>query len=233
MTSATDAVAKAGTARRQAEVFGLAMTLAALAGFVDATGYIHFHHLFVSFMSGNSTQAMVAAAGEDLATLFVFGRTIILFVLGVTIGECVGAISSRWGRPLVLTLEAALLGAALASLHLGLGEGWTSAALALAMGVQNAAVHKAEGISVALTYVTGTLVHVGRGVAEALRGAAPWHAALPFVGLWIGLASGGVAGALIADRSLALALLVAAGACLAILLWTLVSAAVAPDGEAR
>lgn len=231
-----DAVEKADAggeaARREpAAVFALAMILAALAGFVDATGYIHFHHLFVSFMSGNSTQAMVAAAQGDGSKLVVVGRTIVLFVAGVTVGETMGAVSTRWGRAVVLVLETALLGAALASLQLRWGEGWTAAALALAMGVQNAAVHKAEGISVALTYVTGTLVHVGRAISKALRGEAPWHAALPFLGLWIGLASGGFAGAIVAGRSLALALLVAAGACLALVLWAVASATIAPDGE--
>ena len=220
-----------GAQPEAAAVFAVAMILAALAGFVDATGYIHFHHLFVSFMSGNSTQAMVAAAQGDLAKLEVVGRTIVLFVVGVAIGETVGEVSTRWGRSAVLLLETMLLGAALASLQLSWGEGWTSAALALAMGVQNAAVHKAEGISVALTYVTGTLVHVGRGIAKALRGEAPWHAFLPFVGLWIGLVFGGFVGAMIAGRSLTLSLLVAAGASLALVLWALASAVIAPEGE--
>lgn len=233
MTKATDAAGPTNEAapRGQAVVFALAMTLATLAGFVDATGYIHFHHLFVSFMSGNSTQAMVAAAQMDLSAFVVVGRTILLFVLGVTVGEIVLAVSRRWGRSLVLLLVFALLDAALASLHLRWDENWTSATLALAMGVQNAAVHKAEGISVALTYVTGTLVHVGRGVALALRGEARWLAVLPFVGLWISLVVGGFLGALIAARSLLSALLVAACVSLALVLWALATAAVAPEGE--
>ena len=217
----------------QALAYALAVTLSALAGFVDASGYIHFRHLFVSFMSGNSTQTMVAAAAGDLSEVEVVGRTIVLFVLGVVIGEIVGVVSNRWESSVVLVLETTLLGSALASLRLGLGEGWTSGALALAMGVQNAAVHSAEGISVALTYVTGTLVHVGRSLAHALRGKAPWHAALPFLGLWVGLASGGLAGAAIAGRSLALALAltVAAGFGLVLLLWTVASAVIAPEEE--
>ena len=209
--------------------YALAVTLSALAGFVDASGYIHFHHLFVSFMSGNSTQTMVAAAGGDLSKVEVVGRTIVLFISGVVLGEIVGVISKRWESSLVLVIETALLGAALASLQLGLGEGWTAGLLALAMGVQNAAVHNAEGISVALTYVTGTLVHVGRSLAHALRGKAPWHAALPFLGLWIGLAVGGLAGAAIAGRSLALALTVAASTGLVLLLCTVASAVIAPE----
>lgn len=97
------------------------------------------------------------------------------------------------------------------------------------MGVQNAAVHNAERISVAVTYVTGTLVHVGRSLAHAQRGMAPWHAALPFLGLWIGLASGGLVGAAVAGRSLALALTLAAGFGLVLLLWTVASAVIAPE----
>lgn len=230
-TGSDDAGAAAQDARRnQGEIFALAMILAALAGFIDATGYIHFQHLFVSFMSGNSTQAMVAAAQGDLSKFEVVGRTIVLFVAGVAIGETVGAGSARWGRTAVMFLETALLGVALASLHLRWSEGWTSAALALAMGVQNAAVHKAEGISVALTYVTGTLVHVGRGISKALRGEAPWVAIVPFLGLWLGLVSGGFVGAVVAGHSLALALLVAAAASLVLMLWALASALLAVHG---
>ena len=39
----------------------LAVLLAALAGIVDAIGFIRLGHLFVSFMSGNSTQFAVTS----------------------------------------------------------------------------------------------------------------------------------------------------------------------------
>ncbi len=217
--------------RGQALIFAVAMILAALAGFVDATGYIHFRHLFVSFMSGNSTQAMVAAAGGDLPQLAMVGRTILLFVSGVAIGELVGTLSDRWARTLVLLLEVLLLGAALGALRLGWSEGWIAAALAMAMGVQNAAVHKAEGISVALTYVTGTLVHIGRSAAKALHGTGPWRAALPFIGLWVGLIAGGFAGAVAASHSLMLALEIATGAGVVLVLWAVIVATIAPGSE--
>ena len=96
------------TPRETLSVFILAMSLAALAGFIDATGYIHLHHLFVSFMSGNSTQAMVAAAQADGPKFAAVGRTILLFVCGVAVGELIAALSARWGRPLVLAVEVLL-----------------------------------------------------------------------------------------------------------------------------
>ena len=104
MTKAIEAAATGRDGKKAprdtAAVFALAMVLAALAGFVDATGYIHFHHLFVSFMSGNSTQAMVAAAQDDMSQARSSSRApSSCSSLGVTIGETVVAsLSTRWGR---------------------------------------------------------------------------------------------------------------------------------------
>ena len=40
----------------------LACTLSALAGYVDAIGFLHLGGMFVSFMSGNSTRLGVSLA---------------------------------------------------------------------------------------------------------------------------------------------------------------------------
>ncbi len=211
----------AGGSPIKAHAFALAICLAALAGFVDATGFLAFDGLFVSFMSGNSTEGAVDVAAGSAHVVGV-ARAILVFVGGVTLGELVGAIDKRWGRPLVLLLEALCLWVAV-----GLGHGGASVAslLGLAMGVQNASVHKADGISVALTYVTGTLVHVGRTLAGALRGAQPLGDLLPFAALWLGLVLGGVAGALVTRHDAGLALVVAAAFASALLTWTAVVAA--------
>ena len=201
----------------KAHAFALAICLAALAGFVDATGFITFDHLFVSFMSGNSTEGAVDLAGGSAHAATV-GRAVAVFVGGVTLGELVGAAGRRWGRPLVLLVEVLCLWAAVAIGHggghgdgHGGGHGGALASLlGLAMGVQNASVHKADGISVALTYVTGTLVNVGRTLAGALRGLQPWRDILPFAALWVGLVAGGIAGALVTRRDGGVALVVAA-----------------------
>ena len=44
----------------------LAAILAALAGMVDVIGYLHLKGLFISFMSGNSTQ-LAAALGVAIS----------------------------------------------------------------------------------------------------------------------------------------------------------------------
>jgi hypothetical protein len=43
----------------------LAALLAALAGMVDVIGYLHLNGLFVSYMSGNSTQLAAALGRGD------------------------------------------------------------------------------------------------------------------------------------------------------------------------
>lgn len=208
--------------------FALAVCLAALAGFVDATGFIAFNGLFVSFMSGNSTKGAVYAAGADTMVLEV-ARAIGTFVVGVVGGELVGGLSKRWGQPSVLLLEALLLAGAAAGCHFGQGAFVVASLLGLAMGVQNASVHKADGISVPLTYVTGTLVHAGRGVAHALTGKGPWSAVVPYVALWVGLVSGGIGGALVASRSQFVAMITAAGIATLLLVWTSVRAGLAAE----
>ena len=88
-------------------------------------------------------------------------------------------------------MEAALL---LLAALLGPGLG-SSLLLALAMGMHNALVLRAEGVSVALTYVTGTLVHIGRAVAARLAARKNPPPLWPMVGLWTALAAGATAGA--------------------------------------
>ena len=216
--------------RVKSPAFALAVCLAALAGFVDATGFIAFKGLFVSFMSGNSTEAAVAIAGRHAEALEA-ARAIGIYMLGVVIGELIGGTNRRWGRPLVLLLETLLLWSAAALAVAGQGGAWLAMLLGLAMGAQNASVHKADGLSVALTYVTGTLVHVGRGIAKALVGAGRWRAILPFATLWVGLVCGGIAGAVVANRSQPLAMMVAAGAASLLMGWTVVLALLGVAGE--
>jgi len=54
-----------GGTEAEAEACGLVLAglLAGLAGMVDAIGYLHLSGLFISFMSGNSTQ-LAAALGK-------------------------------------------------------------------------------------------------------------------------------------------------------------------------
>lgn len=170
----------------------LATGLAALAGFVDATGFIATGGFFLSFMSGNSTRLGVGVMTSTSDTE-VAAALILLFVLGVMTGSLTGRAAARWHRPAVLLLLAAAL-----ALAAGLATaGWMLAAFlvtAFAMGAENT-VFEADGeVRISLTYMTGNLVKIGQRLAGALVGRPRW-AFVPFLALWLAMVGGAVAGA--------------------------------------
>jgi len=171
----------------------LAAGLSALAGFVDALGFMHLGGFFVSFMSGNSTRLGVGLANAS-TTAGIAGGLIITFVLGVMAGSWLGLSSGRRRRFAVLALVSGLLasGAVLA----GLGATWLAVgAMTLAMGAENAVFDRDGEVDVGLTYMTGALVKLGQRLVLALRGGPAWRWATSLL-LWGGLVAGAVLGAL-------------------------------------
>lgn len=171
----------------------LAATLSALAGYVDAVGFMTLGGFFVSFMSGNSTRLGVGLSlGEWAQAATAFGL-IALFVVGVVLGATVARRFGEVRRSAVLAVEASLLlvGAGFCTL------GWREpgmVAVVMAMGVENAVFQRQGDVGVGLTYMTGTLVRMGQRIATALHGGARWDW-VPFLLLWAGLAVGGAIGA--------------------------------------
>lgn len=168
----------------------LAGLLAALAGIVDAIGYLHLNGLFVSYMSGNSTQLAVAIGQGNLGEARTIAELIALFVLGAAAGQVLADLTGRWHITWVLTGVAMLLmiAAVLAT---------ATEPMVFAMGALNAAMHRAGAIPVSLTFVTGTLVRFGQGLGDLLMHRTKgwkWIAqATPWVGLIAGATVGGAA----------------------------------------
>ena len=169
----------------------LAAALSALAGYIDAVGYLSADRYFVSFMSGNTTRL-----GTDLVTggikAVIPALLISGFVLGVAGGNVVGHKAGAWRKPAVLTLVTSLLaiGAVCALTH---QVEVMMACLVLAMGALNNTLRKGE-TPVALTYLTGALVRIGQGLGGMItrqRQDPAW----PFMVMWFSLASGAAAGA--------------------------------------
>lgn len=167
-----------------------AVALAALAGFVDAIGFLHLGGFFVSFMSGNSTRLAVGVAGRG-AEATIAGGLILAFVVGVIIGSLIGHRAGDWRKSAVLTLVAGLLVSASGITRFVSGSG--VALVAVAMGALNAVFERDDDIPFGVTYMTGALVKVGQRAALALRGG-PRTEWLPFALLWLGLFLGAVAG---------------------------------------
>jgi uncharacterized membrane protein YoaK (UPF0700 family) len=172
----------------------LACALAALAGYVDAIGYLHLGGLFVSFMSGNSTRMGVALAAGQWATAAESLGLIALFVIGAAAGSLIVLGHGVNRQPWLLMAEALLLGAAALAYEFGRPD-TAVAAIVLAMGMENAVFQIEGGAGLGLTYVTGALVKVGQLLAVALSGGARWGF-VPNLLLWAALAVGSVTGAL-------------------------------------
>ena len=170
----------------------LAMFLSAIAGFVDAVGFIKLGGFFVSFMSGNSTRLAVSLA-EGSAKAAVAAGLITFFMLGVIAGSLVGHFGHLHRRQSVLLFVAFLL--ATAAICAGVGaDGWAIAAMALAMGAENAVFEDDGEVRIGLTYMTGTLVKGGQRIAAAILGGGGWAWA-PYLLQWLGLLIGAIGGA--------------------------------------
>jgi uncharacterized membrane protein YoaK (UPF0700 family) len=168
-----------------------AVCLSALAGYVDAIGFIKLGGFFISFMSGNSTRLAVGLAQGSAPALQAAGL-VATFVTGVVVGSLVGK-AARRRRRTVLSLVALLLVAAAMLGGLGAPSG-AIAAMALAMGAENAVFEQDGEVHIGLTYMTGTLVKLGQRIATGLLGGDRW-AWRPYLLLWLGLILGATAGA--------------------------------------
>lgn len=163
----------------------LAIAAAALAGWVDAAGFLAADRYFVSFMSGNTTRLgvdLVEAPARALVPLALIGG----FLAGVIGGAVLAAWAGARRKPAVLALAALARMAQLPAVMMAL--------LVLAMGALNNTFQRDGEVSVGLTYMTGALVRMGQGLAARIlgRGGEGWSG---WGLLWLGLAGGAVLGA--------------------------------------
>lgn len=174
----------------------MAASLSAVAGFVDAVGFLTLGGFFVSFMSGNSTRLAAGLAAGELAIVVTAGAIIALFVVGVGVGSAVGHYAGRRRRPVVLAGVAGALAIAggLASLD---ADGRVVMAFAtMAMGATNALFERDGEVSIGLTYMTGTLVKLGQRLVASLLRYGERGAWRPYLYHWLALVLGAVGGAL-------------------------------------
>ena len=187
----------------------LAVGLSAIAGYVDAIGFLKLGGFFVSFMSGNSTRLGVGIATGHWETVRTALVLIGLFVAGVVAGALVARRAGEGRRSVVLAFEAALLAMAAGLITAGFDAAGV-AAMVLAMGAENAVFQRDGDVGLGLTYMTGALVKAGQRIATALSGGDRW-AWGPYALLWAGLSLGGALGALSYLRLDVVALWAAAG----------------------
>lgn len=171
----------------------IAISLSFLAGYVDALGFLELGGIFISFMSGNSTRLGIADTAAGTLPVFLLAGIIALFVLGVIAGSLIGRYARVRRSHAIIAFVTGLLCAAGLCDALGF-SGWAVAMATLSMGAINTLFEKDGEVSIALTYMTGTLVRMGQRMAAAITGGARFGWVRYFL-LWAGLVCGAVTGA--------------------------------------
>jgi uncharacterized membrane protein YoaK (UPF0700 family) len=174
----------------------LAVSFAAMAGMVDAIGFLASGGFFLSFMSGNSTRLSVGMV-DTAPYVGMVASLLFSFVIGVVAGSLIGrnnTLSPTNRQAIILMIISALLCAA--PLIAGFGFLLTGLCLAaFCMGLENTLFEREGSVSFGLTYMTGALVKIGQGFATMISGGSrlDW---VPYLLLWFGLVSGAAVGAL-------------------------------------
>ena len=171
----------------------LAALLSALAGYVDAIGFMNLKGYFVSFMSGNSTRLGISFGSTEVNQVVQATGLIGAFLAGVISGSLLAHRARRHRTPMILVYVATLLFAG------GLGflaerRYLGGICQVVAMGALNMVFARKGDVAVGLTYVTGALVKTGKHIARAFMGGPKW-AFVPYLTLWAGLVGGATIGA--------------------------------------
>lgn len=169
---------------------GASTALALLAGYVDGFAFVTLGGFFVSFMSGNTTQASAELTGSNWGAAGYAGLLVLSFVAGGVSGT---ALSIRTGGRGVMSLVASVLLVA-ATIT---ATGWPVIAgplLAAAMGATNAVFSRNGAAPFGITYMTGQLMKLAEAIVAAFRGGdrRAWRGHLA---LWLAIAIGAIAGA--------------------------------------
>ena len=184
---------------RNAEL--LAAALAMIAGFVDAYGMITYG-VYVSFMSGNTTQTGYQTAEGAFGPASLSALAILFFVVGSFAGTLLVRV-----RGTLCAAGLVLRGRSRAggdrrpdAVRHAIRRASRSRSISVAMGVMNNALSRVGAQAVSLTFVTGSLSRVGSSLALAAEARAasdaqgPWDThlrrALLLARLWLGFLVG-------------------------------------------
>lgn len=143
----------------------LAVFLAFIAGYLDATGLLKWK-IYVSFMSGNTTQLGVALSHNKWAVIITTLTVIGCFVLGIYSGTCL----SLWKKCKIQTLPFYIVSGILLiytaiSLYYNINTTLSIAIIGFSTGVMNTIITSIGSQQINTDFVTGTLNSLARNTA--------------------------------------------------------------------
>jgi len=186
---------------------GLLVLLTLTTGAVDASCFLHLGNVFSSVITGNLVLLGVSAATQSASLAIHSGVALAGYSAGVLVGAPIATRRARGGETWPLSVSVTLVAefCVLAAFSVGweltgghpgsMAQVLLIAALAVAMGIQSAAVRQLGGMST--TYLTGTLTAVVTELVTRDRG--PGFARS--VGVLAAIVSGAVVGGLVAEHA--------------------------------
>ena len=181
--------------------------LCLIAGYVDAIGYTTMGSIFAANMTGNTVLLAVAAGRGDGARATGYATTLAAFLAGAIASALLRRVT---GRPIAALLAASVLLLAAAIAHLPPHA--SLALLAVAMGLQGAAITRFATATMSTVVVTATIVRLAHHIvafAMPVEGAAQGGAARLDALAWIAYGAG-AALALVVERIMHVPLFLAA-----------------------
>jgi len=158
-----------------------AALLCAIAGYVDALGYLRLGSVFAANMTGNTVLlAIVLAKGEWLRAA-AYGLTLAAFFAGAICASVIKRAVPK-GAWLPLLVQALLL--VVASLS-PLGPDKELVLLAFGMGLQGAAVTQLAGTNLYTVVITATICRLASGLVDELWPKAKGPNAAPATASWL------------------------------------------------
>lgn len=141
--------------------------LVAIAGHMDALAMLHSKEWLAVYMTGNSTKLSQSLLHGALSKALPLLAVIASFLASTTFAAWLGSRFPRWRASLCMVLTAAFLAAVVpnASEHY---TPFSTSLIAASMGAMNQALADQPGV----TFITGTVVGIGRQLAACKFNAA-------------------------------------------------------------
>ena len=138
--------------------FGISIGLAFVGGYADASSYL-LAGAFTGHLTGNCVLAAVSAAGKDWYLTLDRLLAVIVFLGGIlfslTLNRLVPVRLRQYSLAIAMFIEVLLILSAFLFLSNRANAELFIVCMCLALGIQNDALHKTNGISVHSTYMTG------------------------------------------------------------------------------
>lgn len=148
-----------------------AISLSAVAGMVNAVGFLGFEHQGLGHLTGATSQLGIALTTRQWQVVGHLWGLLLAFCAGATLsGLIIQDQQLRMGRRygVMLLIECVLLLSAIPLFEAGhIAGAWIAAA---ACGIQNALATTVSGAIIRTTHLTGMFTDLGIGLGHLLRG---------------------------------------------------------------